>query len=341
MAPYPQSSHAFSAILQEPTVKRFAPVALFVAAVAAAGSAPAYSQAYPTKPVRTIMTVAGGADVVARLVAEQLTRALGQPVIVESQAGAGGLIGAEMVTRAAPDGHTIMLSAAANIVLRGFLTKNTPYHPIKSFTPIGKVADTILVVVANPSAPFNNMKELLDYARRNPGKLSYGTSGIGTNHHLSAELITQLTGIKWVHVPYKGGPPVLTGVMSDPSQVGFSILATSTPMIKAGKIKLLGLNNNERYPLLPNLPTVAEQIPGYERPPGWMAYFGPAGMPDAIVRRLNTEIVRIMNVPEVKAKSEAIGFVSSTGTPEELTAMIKRDLVVLEKIIKAAGIQPE
>lgn len=323
-------------------MKRAIPLALFVAGLAAAVAAtPAQSQAYPSKPVRTIMTVAGGADVVARLVAERLTQVLGQPVIVESQAGAGGAIGAEMVMRAAPDGHTIMLSAAANIVLRGFLTKNTPYHPIKSFTPITKVADTILVVVANPSAPFNNMKEMIDYAKRNPGKLSFGTSGIGTNHHLSAELIRQLTGIEWVHVPYKGGPPVLTGVMTDPSQVGFSILATSTPMIKAGKIKLLGINNNERYPLLPNVATVAEQIPGYERPPGWMAYFGPAGVPDPIVRRLNAEIVKIMNAPEVKAKAEAIGFVSSTSTPEELTAMIKRDLVVLEKIIKAAGIKPE
>ena len=323
-------------------MKRAIPLALFVAGLAAAVAAtPAQSQAYPSKPVRTIMTVAGGADVVARLVAERLTQVLGQPVIVESQAGAGGAIGAEMVTRAAPDGHTIMLSAAANIVLRGLLTKNTPYHPIKSFTPIAKVADTILVVVANPSAPFNSMKEMIDYAKRNPGKLSFGTSGIGTNHHLSAELIRQLTGIEWVHVPYKGGPPVLTGVMTDPSQVGFSILATSTPMIKAGKIKLLGINNNERYPLLPNVATVAEQIPGYERPPGWMAYFGPAGVPDPIVRRLNAEIVKIMNAPEVKAKAEAIGFVSSTSTPEELTAMIKRDLVVLEKIIKAAGIKPE
>jgi tripartite-type tricarboxylate transporter receptor subunit TctC len=153
---------------------------LLVAALAAFAASPARSQTYPSKPVRTVMTVAGGADVVARMVAERLTQVLGQPVIVESQAGAGGAIGAEMVTRAAPDGHTIMLSAAANIVLRGFLTKNTPYHPIKSFTPIAKVADTILVVVANPAAPFNDMKQMVDYARRTPGKLAYGTSGIGT-----------------------------------------------------------------------------------------------------------------------------------------------------------------
>jgi tripartite-type tricarboxylate transporter receptor subunit TctC len=323
-------------------MKRITSAAVLLAALGAVvAPLPAAAQAWPAKPVRTIMTVAGGADVIARLVAEHLTRALGQPVIVDAQPGAGGAIGAQTVMRAAPDGYTIMLSAAANIVMRGFLTKNTPYDPIRSFTPIGKVADTILVVIANPKAPFNDMKEMVAYAKRNPGKLSYGTSGVGTSHHLSAEIIHELTGIEWVHIPYKGGPPVLTAVVSDPTQVGFSILATSMPMVKAGKVKILAVNNNERYPLLPQVPTVGEQIPGYERPPGWMAYFGPAGMPAPIVQRLNTEIVKVMNLPEVKSKAEAIGFVSSTSTPDELGAMIRKDLVAIAKIVKAAGIKPE
>ena len=301
----------------------------------------AFSQAYPSKPVRTIMTVAGGADVVARLVAQGLTSVLGQPVIVESQAGAGGAIGVEMVARAAPDGHTIMLAAASNIVGRQFLVRNTPYDAIKSFTPITKVADTILVVITSPSLPFQSLKEVIDYGKRNPGKISYGTSGIGTNHHLSAEMIRVLTGIDWVHVPYKGGPPVVTDTITGRIQVGFSILATVSPFLDSGKIRVIAINNAQRHPRFPNIATVAEQIPGYEQPPGWMSYLGPAGMPRPIVTRLNAEIVKIMNSPEVKTKAENIGFLASTTTPEQLADMIKRDLAIMERIVKAAGIQPE
>ena len=301
----------------------------------------AFSQAYPTKPVRTIMTVAGGADVVARLVAQGLTSVLGQPVIVESQAGAGGAVGVEMVARAAPDGHTIMLAAASNIVGRQFLVKNTTYDAIKSFTPITKVADTILVVITNPSLPFNSLKDVIDYAKRNPGKISYGTSGIGTNHHLSAEMIRSVTGVDWVHVPYKGGPPVVTDTITGQIQIGFSILATISPFLSSGKLRVIAINNEQRHPMFPNVATVAEQIPGYVQPPGWMSYLGPAGMPRPIVMRLNTEIVRIMHSPEVSAKAENIGFIASTTTPEEFAAMIKRDLAAMEKIVKAAGIEPE
>jgi len=318
-----------------------APIARVLLLLGLGISQAAFSQAYPTKPVRTIMTIAGGADVVARLIAQGLTTTLGQPVIVESQPGAGGAIGVEMVARAAPDGYTIMLAAASNIVGRQFLVKNTSYDAIKSFTPIAKVADTVLVVITNPSLPFQSLKDVVEYAKRNPGKISYGTSGIGTNHHLSAELIRMVTGIDWVHVPYKGGPPVVTDTITGQIQVGFSILATISPFLNSGKIRVIAINNAQRHPLFPNVATVAEQIPGYVQPPGWMSYLGPAGMPRPIVMRLNTEIVKIMNSPEVKTKAENIGFLASTTTPEELADMIKRDLAITEKIVKAAGIQPE
>ena len=191
------------------TSKRLALAGVAAALLAAAGGA--FAQAYPTRPVRTIMTIAGGADIVARLVAQGLTQALGQPVIVEAQAGAGGAVGVDMLVRSAPDGYNIMLSAASNVVGRQFLVKNTDYDAIRSFTPITKVADTVLVIITNPAEPFNSMKDVVEFAKKNPGKISYGTSGIGTNHHLSAEVIRLLTGIDWVHVPYKGGPPVVIG----------------------------------------------------------------------------------------------------------------------------------
>ena len=309
--------------------------------VGLACAAPVFAQAYPVKPVRTIMTIAGGADVVARLVAQGLTESLGQPFIVESQAGAGGAIGAEMVARAAPDGYTIMLAAAANIVGRQFLVKNQTYDAVKNFTPIAKIADTVLVVITPANSPFNSMKDVVEYAKKNPNKISYGTSGIGTNHHLSAEVIRMMTGIDWVHVPYKGGPPVVTDTITGQIQVGFSILATVSPFLNSGKLKMIAVNNSSRYPLIPNVSTVAEQLPGYEVPPGWMGYLGPAGMPAAMVQRLNAEIVRVMNTADVRGKASNIGFIASTTSAAEFSTMIKENLLVMEKLVKAAKIEPE
>src|SRR5690348_9997630 len=181
---------------------------LKVCALAAALAIPAppadAADAYPARPIRSIMTVAGGADIIARLVAQGLTTALGQPVVVETQSGAGGAIGAEAVARAAPDGYTIMLASAGTQVMARFLSKSTRFDPIKDFTPITKAFETVALVVINPSLPVDSVKELIEYARRNPGKLSFGTSGIGTTHHLSGEAIRLLTDIDWVHVPYKG-----------------------------------------------------------------------------------------------------------------------------------------
>ena len=323
-------------------MKRFAEILLFAAGIAClAAPNPARSQAYPVKPIRTIMTVAGGADILARLVAQKLTESMGQSVVVESQSGAGGAIGAEMVARAAPDGYTLMLSSASTQVMHVFLSKQTRFDALKSFTPITRIAETILLVVSHPALPVNSIGELIDYARRNPGKLSYGTSGIGTSHHLSAELMRLLTGIEWVHVPYKGGPPVLTDLMSGRIDVGFTILATMIPFMNSGKIRILAVNNARRYAVIPDVPTVGEQLPGYEAPPSWMAYFGPTGLPEPIVKRLNAEIARAMNSPDVRAKAQEIGFVPGASTPEEVTAMIKHDLTTVGKLVKAAGITPE
>lgn len=323
-------------------MKPIARILICIAGLAgAAAHHAACAQAYPARPVRTIMTVAGGADVLARLVAQKLGDALGQPVVVESQSGAGGAIGAEMVARAAPDGHTIMLAAASTLVMHRFLSKYTRFDPIKNFTPITRAAETILLVVSNPSLPVNSMRELIDYARRNPGKIFYGTSGVGTAHHLSAEMIRAVTGIQWVHVPYKGGPPVLTDLMGGQIHVGFTILATMKPFMDGGKIKVLAVNNSSRYPVIPDVPTVSEQVPGYEPPPTWMAYFGPAGLPQPVANRLHDELARIIGLPEVRSKAQDIGFVAGASSPGEVTEMMKRNFATVEKMVKAAGIEPE
>jgi tripartite-type tricarboxylate transporter receptor subunit TctC len=301
----------------------------------------AQGQGYPSRPIRSIMTVAGGADVVARLVAQGLSGALGQPVVVETQSGAGGAIGAESVARAAPDGYTIMLTSASALVMNRFLSKSARLDPLEDFTPITKAFETVALIVTSPALPVGSVRELVEYAKRHPGKLSYGTSGIGTTHHLSGESIRLLTGIDWVHVPYKGGPPVITDLIGGEIQVGFSILATAAPFIASAKIKILAVNGAKRYHVIGDVPTVTEQLPGYEPPSTWGGYFGPAGMPRAIVVRLHDEIVRILNSPEVRAKAEDIGFPVATSTPEELTATIRRDIEYTAKIVKAVGIRPE
>jgi tripartite-type tricarboxylate transporter receptor subunit TctC len=305
------------------------------------GIAAASAQTYPSRPIRSIMTVAGGADVVARLVAQNLGAALGQPVVVESQSGAGGAIGAENVARAAPDGYTIMLTSASALVMNRFLSKSARLDPLKDFTPITKAFETVAIVVVSPSFPAGSMRELIEYAKRHPGKLSYGTSGIGTTHHLSGESIRLLAGIDWVHVPYKGGPPVITDLIGGQIQVGFSILATASPFVASGKVRVLAVNGAKRFHVIPDVPTVAEALPGYEPPSTWGGYFGPAGMPRAIVSRLHDEIVRILSSPEVRAKSEDIGFPIATSTPEELSATIRRDIEYTARIVKAIGIKPE
>jgi tripartite-type tricarboxylate transporter receptor subunit TctC len=301
----------------------------------------AQAQGYPSRPIRSIMTVAGGADIVARLVAQGLTGALGQPVVVETQSGAGGAIGAETVARAAPDGYTIMLTSASALVMNRFLSKSARLDPLKDFTPITKAFETVALVVTSPALPVGSMLDLVEYAKRHPGKLSYGTSGIGTTHHLSGESIRLLTGIDWVHVPYKGGPPVITDLIGGEIQVGFSILATAAPFIASGRIKILAVNGAKRYHVIRDVPTVTEQLPGYEPPSTWGGYFGPARMPRTIVARLHDEIVRILNSPEVRAKAEDIGFPVATSTPEELNATIRRDIEYTAGIVKAIGIRPE
>ncbi len=301
----------------------------------------AQAQGYPSRPIRSIMTVAGGADIVARLVAQGLTGALGQPVVVETQSGAGGAIGAEAVARAAPDGYTIMLTSASALVMNRFLSKSARLDPLKDFTPITKAFETVALVVTSLALPVGSMLDLVEYAKRHPGKLSYGTSGIGTTHHLSGESIRLLTGIDWVHVPYKGGPPVITDLIAGEIQVGFSILATAAPFIASGRIKILAVNGAKRYHVIRDVPTVTEQLPGYEPPSTWGGYFGPARMPRTIVARLHDEIVRILNSPEVRAKAEDIGFPVATSTPEELNATILRDIEYTAGIVKAIGIRPE
>ncbi|MFM9971403.1 MAG: Bug family tripartite tricarboxylate transporter substrate binding protein [Burkholderiales bacterium] len=302
---------------------------------------PAVAQSYPTKPVRMILGLGGGAEIAARLVAQHAGAALGQPIVVVPQSAAGGSLAASTVATSAPDGHTILYAAVQSQVYHTLLTKTTPYDPIKDFTAIVRVGDAVLCIAVHPDTPYRTFKEFIDAARRSPGKIAYSSSGIGTVQHLSGELIKQVAKVDLLHVPFKGGVQQTVSLMNGEVPVSFTILATIMPQINAGKVRILAINNAKRFPGMPNVPTVAEEMPGYELPPGWMAMFGPAGLPELIVRRLNAETIRALSLPEVREKLDQVAINIGTSTPEEMSAFVKRDFERAAALLNSLGIRPE
>jgi tripartite-type tricarboxylate transporter receptor subunit TctC len=271
-----------------------------------------------------------------------MSEALGQPVIVDPQSAAGGAVGASIVARAPADGYTIAYATSSALLLRPFITKNTPYDTLRDFTPIGQVGEAVAAMVVSNAIPANTMKEFVEYAKKNPGKISYGTSGVGTTHHLSGEVLQQLTGIKLVHVPYKGGGQSMQDLAGGQIDMLFGVLASTLPQIQAGKMKLLAINMDKRYKGAPDTPTVRESLPGYERPPGWMAYFGPAALPATIATRLHAEINKAMNHPEAISVFDKLGLgIEVSESPQQFAAQVKRQYAQAGALVKSAGIEPE
>jgi tripartite-type tricarboxylate transporter receptor subunit TctC len=322
-------------------MKRIAVSAACIAAVWVSSPGALAQSSYPVKPIKTVSTVSGGMATVARIVAQGLSQSLGQPVIVEAQPGAGGSIGQETVMRAAPDGYTLLMSVAATHVTHGFLSRHSRFDPVASYAPLAKIAESVLVAVVNSAVPVASMAELIEYARRNPGKVSYGTNGIGTAGHFSAVAVSRLSGIEWVHVPYKTGAAFLADVVAGEIQLGWGILSTAAPFMKSGKLRVIAINAAKRHEGTPDIPTITEHLRGYEPPPTWGAYFGPAGLPQPIVARLNREIVAAVKAPESRRAIDASGSIVSTSTPEELDAMVRRDVAYFARAVEASGIKPE
>ena len=224
--------------------------------------------------------------------------------------------------------------------MRLYLARSTPYDPLKDFAPITQVGETLQCIVVSTSFPAASLQALIDYAKANPGKVSYATSGIGTGNHLSGELINLLAGVDMTHVPFKTGAQALTSVVGGQVPVGFVILATATPQLKAGKIRVLAVTNEKRYRGMPDVPAVREVLNGFQTPPNWFGFFTQSGVPAPIVLRLHDEIVKIVSPAEVRAKLDEIGFTVVAGTPEEFSARIRRDMEVVGRVVKAAGIAP-
>ncbi|MBU65974.1 MAG: ABC transporter substrate-binding protein [Cupriavidus sp.] len=300
------------------------------------------ADAYPTKPVTLIVPWAAGGstDILARVLSEHLTKALGQPVIVDNKPGASGNIGSAMVARAQPDGYTLLVGSMSTHAMNPALMANMPFKGVDDFTPLGLLAYVTNTMVVNPSVPANNVKELIAYAKANPGKLAYASAGPGSTNHLSAVLFEKMAGVEMLHVPYKGGAPAVVDTVAGQTQLLFSAGTQTLPHVKANKLKLLAVTEAKRSPLLPNVPTVGETIPGYELSV-WYGAFGPKNMPADLVARLNKEINRVMSLPEVKAKMDSIGVETATSTPQEFGKILRRDADRYGKLIKDLGIKGE
>jgi tripartite-type tricarboxylate transporter receptor subunit TctC len=303
----------------------------------------AQSPAFPSKPLRMVTQFGPGApgDLTARVVAGAMSPFLGQPVVVDSRPGGGGVLAASVVARAEQDGYTVAV-LTANVPVSGpFLSKTPlPFDPVKDLAPITSIADATSVIAAHPSVQASNLRELLELARRNPDKLSYGTTGIGSSHHLNAEEIGMLAGIRWQHVPYKTSPILDAAAGVIPLAVATA--AQTMPLVRSGKVKIVAVINPVRYKLLPDVATVSETLPGFEIASAGMGLYGPGGLAPAVLRRLHGDAVKALGQPEVQAKIGEIGLdVVASKSPEDFAAELRRGIELTRRIVKSAGIEPQ
>jgi tripartite-type tricarboxylate transporter receptor subunit TctC len=311
---------------------------LFLACVG--GSAAA--QSYPSKPIRLVVgSPPGGIDAYVRVFSPRAGEVLGQPLVIENRGGANGAIGAEHVARSAPDGYTVLFATSGALVHGVILSKNRTFDPLKDFTPISNMVETLKVMTVHASLPYNSVQEVIDFARKNPGKLTYASSGNTGIFHITGEMFKVATGVDLLHVPMKGTAAMATELMSGRIDVGFAALNNVRPHLAAGKLRLLAIAEYNRYQPLAGTPTIPEIVPSFVPPPSWNGMVGPAGLPRPIVDRLNDAFVKSLETAEVRAFLEKNGAVARGGPPEELAATLRKDFEIAVKLLKAANIQPE
>jgi tripartite-type tricarboxylate transporter receptor subunit TctC len=299
----------------------------------------ANAQPYPSRPIKLIVAdSAGGApDQLARIVAQKLSDGLGQPVVVDNRAGAGGIVGAEMAAKSAPDGYTLLLTTTAIYAILPNLQKNLPYDPVKDFVPISRIATASNVLVVNNALPAKNIAELIKLAKEKPGTLNYASAGVGTPAHLAGEMLNLLADIKVVHVPYKGAAPALTDVIAGNAQYIITSPIAAGAHMTGGHVRALATTGAERNPGLPDLPTIAETVPGYEITQTW-GIVVQAGTPPEVARRLNAEIVKVMSRPDVKEKVLATGATPAGDSQAAFEAYMARERQRLGEVITKRGI---
>lgn len=295
---------------------------------------------YPDRPVRVIVpySAGGGSDQTARIVAEQLSRRLGQSFVVENRPGAAGNIGTEAVANAKPDGYTLLLGFDGTLVVAPAVTK-VPFDTLKSFSPVSNLVNATLIIGAHPSVPAKNFQELLAYSTKNPNALSYGTTGAGSTLHLGGELLKEQTGIQWMHVPYKGGAQALNDTLGGSTPIVYSSLATLQPHIKTGRINAIAVTSAKRSSAAPEIPTVAESgAPGFDVS-SWFGLLAPAGTPAPIVDKLSREVATIMKDPAVRDRLQSLGLEPAANTPEQFTELLKKDLARWKSVAERGKIK--
>ena len=322
--------------------KRLALLALTLMALSAGLASNSYGQTdYPNKPIRLIVpfTPGGVTDASARLVAEQMSKRLGQQMIVENKPGASGNIGTSQVAAAEPDGYTLVLGFDGTIVINPHVFPSIPFDPVKDFAPVGKIGDAILILVAHPSVAANNVKELIALSKTDPNGLNYGTSGLGSTPHIAGETLNIVAGSKLVHVPYKGGGQALIDVQGGSIPLVFTAVAGALPHIQNGRIKGIGVTSAARAPSLPNIQTFIEAgLPNFVLN-SWVGILAPAKTPAPVIQKLNATLNDVLSDAEVKKRLDVLGVTAAPGTPSAFGEQIKTDLARYADVVKAAQIK--
>jgi tripartite-type tricarboxylate transporter receptor subunit TctC len=307
--------------------------------LACAGVLDGHAQSYPNKSIRIIVpqSAGGSTDLVARPLAQRLADALGQSVVVDNRPGAGSVVGTDLVAKAAPDGYTL-LAVAASVTMSPSLYK-LPFDPLRDLAPISQLSSLPNILVVHPSLPVTSVKELVAFVRQRPGQLNFGSSGMATGTHLSMELLMYMTGVRMVHVPYKGGAPGVNALLAGETQVNFATISTALPHVKSGRLRALAVSTAQRATAAPEVPTIAEAgIKGYDYS-SWIGLLAPARTPSAVVSRLNAESVKAIRTPEVRAILAVEGSEPVGNSPDEFSAIMQTEVARWMKVVKAAGIK--
>ena len=303
----------------------------------------AWAQDWPTRPIKIVTPLAAGGavDVVGHAVGDAFTAATKLPVIIDNRPGGGGTLAAVTVARAEPDGTTLLLGTVAALNVAPVLTKNFPLDLVASLTPLTLAVELPMCLVVNKALPVSNITEVIAYAKAHPGKLVFGSSGPNTVHHIAGEFLKRYAGIDWVHVPYRGGSPAMTDLLAGQIPVLFATLSTAMPFIDSGAVKVIGMVEDKRSRRRPNIPTIAETLPGYAMPQSWVGFLGPPKMSPALVARMNAELVAAISTPKAREALEDGGFEVVTSTPDEFASVVKANLARYRKITAEAGIEPQ
>jgi tripartite-type tricarboxylate transporter receptor subunit TctC len=304
----------------------------------------AFAQPYPAKPIRMVVGFApgGAADFVARTLQDPLTRTLGQPIVVDNRPGAGSSIAAEHVARSAPDGYTVLIASPSSILVNPLLSPKNPFAPLKELVPVSKVTSSPLVVAVNPSLNISSLQELIEYARKQPGKLNYASSGNGSAPHLAAVLFLRLARVDMVHVPFKGGAPAVQSVLAGDTQVSFATPPSVLPLVQAGRLRALAVTSRNRTPLVPGVPGMADAgLPEYEIS-FWYGFFVPVGTPPEVVRRLYAAASQALRTPNVDQTLAREGTeISGSGSPEDFSAFLAEDAKLWARLVRESGAKAE